>query len=499
MDTGSPTRTCATKTPDPADKEGANRLKLDLNGCTGHRADGGDAQTSDHRPGRIPGWLPKNRRRQFLATTTAATALVAMPFVRGAHAAGKLSMGFWDHWVPGANNATKTLVDEWAAKEKVDVKIDFITSQGNKLLLTIAAESQAQSGHDILAISTWIPNDHASRLERVDDVMEPLIKQNGAVNPTVEYLGKAGRPLDRGARHGRQPDQGAVLAHRPDEAARRHRRAGDVSGRRPAEGRQLDPRRLPEGGRGLPQGRRPFGIGLGTTADSVDTAGAIFHSFGAMLVDAKGNITVKSDPGAPGAGLLRAAGKVLPAGRAGLGRFLQQQVAGVRPWRADHEPAERLGGRQARRAAGRGAMLDPRLPGRSEGPLRAVPAVFLGIWNFSKNKSAAKSLLAHLSQASSAEKMVVASGGYDLPSFANLTNFKTWAEEGPPKGTLYHYPNPHKHQILSIAAAPAPPKIAVQIYIQGLMTKMTVRHLQGEAMEKTLAWAEGELEGFMRT
>ena len=43
------------------------------------------------------------------------------------------------------------------------------------------------------------------------------------------------------------------------------------------------------------KGGHPFGIGLGTTADNVDTAGAIFHGFGAMLVDAKGNITVKTD------------------------------------------------------------------------------------------------------------------------------------------------------------------------------------------------------------
>jgi hypothetical protein len=95
--------------------------------------------------------------------------------------------------------------------------------------------------------------------------------------------------------------------------------------------------------------------------------------------------------------------------------------------------------------------------------------------------------------------MVAASGGYDLPSFTSFTDFKTWADEAPPKGTLYHYPNPHNHQVLSIAGAPAPPKIAVQIYIQGLMTKMTVRHLQGEPMEQTLSWAEGEVEGYMRT
>jgi hypothetical protein len=43
------------------------------------------------------------------------------------------------------------------------------------------------------------------------------------------------------------------------------------------------------------------------------------------------------------------------------------------------------------------------------------------------------------------------------------------------------------------------PKIAVQIYTQAVMTKMVARHMQGEAMEKTLASAEAEVEGFMRT
>src|SRR4029450_2591380 len=39
----------------------------------------------------------------------------------------------------------------------------------------------------------------------------------------------------------------------------------------------------------------PFGIGLGQTSDSVDTAGAFFQSFGAELVDDKGNVKVKTD------------------------------------------------------------------------------------------------------------------------------------------------------------------------------------------------------------
>ena len=123
---------------------------------------------------------------------------------------------------------------------------------------------------------------------------------------------------------------------------------------------------------------------------------------------------------------------------------------------------------------------------------------FWAIWTFSKNKSAAKSLLVHLSQPPAVEKLVAASGGYDLPSFANLTTLKTWPRKVAERH-VYNYPNPYNHQTLSIAASPAPPKIAFQIYGQAIQTKMIVRHMQGEAMEKTLAWAENEVEGFLRT
>jgi len=55
---------------------------------------------------------------------------------------------------------------------------------------------------------------------------------------------------------------------------------------------------------------------------------------------------------------------------------------------------------------------------------------FWTTWNFSKNKEAAKSLLVHLSQPSSIDKLVVASGGYDLPAYEKLTTLKVWEEEG---------------------------------------------------------------------
>jgi hypothetical protein len=81
-----------------------------------------------------------------------------------------------------------------------------------------------------------------------------------------------------------------------------------------------------------------------------------------------------------------------------------------------------------------------------------------------------------------------------------LHEFPAWAEQGPPKGTLRHYPIVPGEQTYSIAASPAPPKIAVQVYSQATVTKMVGRMMQnGDTPEKAVAWAESELEGFLRT
>src|SRR5688572_5752241 len=98
----------------------------------------------------------KLSRRQFVAATAmSSAALITAPDIRGAHAAGQLGIGCWDHWVPGANKASTELLNEWGEKEQVEVTIDYIPSQGNKNLLTLAAEAQAKSGHDTLAMPTW--------------------------------------------------------------------------------------------------------------------------------------------------------------------------------------------------------------------------------------------------------------------------------------------------------------------------------------------------------
>jgi len=216
-------------------------------------------------------------------------------------------------------------------------------------------------------------------------------------------------------------------------------------------------------------------------------------------VDGKGNITVKSDSVRQCLDYLKRLMAFLPADvpawdDASNNKWL---VSGKGSLIMNPPSAWAVAKRDAPQIAEQ--LWTHGFPSGPKGRFAPFLPYFWGIWNFGKNKSAAKSLLRYLSTRQAAEKMVSASAGYDIPSFANLTTFKTWAEAGPPVGTLYHYPNPHNHQTLSIAASPAPPKIAVQIYTQGLMTKMAVRHFKGEAMDKTIGWAASELEGFMRT
>ena len=51
----------------------------------------------------------------------------------------------------------------------------------------------------------------------------------------------------------------------------------------------------------------------------------------------------------------------------------------------------------------------------------------------------------------------------------------------------------------AIACAPAPTAIATQLYSQATMTKMIARRTQqGESIDQAIAWASGEIEGFMR-
>ena len=121
-----------------------------------------------------------------LGVARAASPLV---HIRTGRAAGKVSVAFWDHWVPAGNDVMKQQCEAFGKAHQVEVQPDFITSVGAKNILTIAAEAQAKTGHDIYAFDMWSVHEYADQLDPMDDIMKVFIEKYGKIGRAYEYLG----------------------------------------------------------------------------------------------------------------------------------------------------------------------------------------------------------------------------------------------------------------------------------------------------------------------
>jgi ABC-type glycerol-3-phosphate transport system substrate-binding protein len=443
-------------------------------------------------------------RRTVLTTAAAATATTALtaPFVHGAFAAGKLSVGFWDHWVPGANDTLTKLCNEWAAKEKVEIKIDYITSQGDKLNLTQAAEAQARSGHDMLTFLAWAAAAQADNLEPVDDIMGPLMAANGKISPGIEYVAKqAGHWIGIPSCVGSPtlPSAGRI------DLLKQH--VGiDITEMYPAgkpANKELADKWTWEtfltAAEKCSKADHPFGLPIGVTNDSVAWTDGVMRAHGGAMVDKDGNITVKSDATRQVLEWFKKLVPVLPRDVFAWDDSSNNKalISGQAALIFNPPSAWAVAVRDAPKVAEQvWHFPSPKGPkGRFD---MAVP-FFWGTWKFSQNKAAAKSLLTFLCQRSSVEQTVAASKGYDIPPFDGLHDFKTWADEGPPKGGIYNYP-PRGDVTMVIPYSPAPARIANQIYAQATLPKMIAKcTTQGQTIDQAMDWAAQELEGFNRS
>ncbi len=320
----------------------------------------------------------KVSRRGALKLGAAAAAL-PLVHIRTAGAAGKLSVGFWDHWVPQANPVMQQQVAAWAEKNKVEVTADFTSAN---LQVTGAAEAQAKAGHDMYTFLNWDVYNVIDSFEPIDDVMEHLISQNGAVNETCAYIAKQkghwmavptssgaqAKPpcarigwfknagLDLQAMYPAKPGHNALQDAWTWETFLKYAELADKDG-------------------------KTFALGAGsgsTNTDATDTHGALFKAFGAVLVDAKGDIQLKSDAMRQTLEFAQRAGQILPGRRGELRRCLEQPRPDLRQVRADLQSPIGLGGGEARRAAGCGGLLDLPRPERTEGQVPADLDLLLG-------------------------------------------------------------------------------------------------------------------------
>ena len=445
---------------------------------------------------------PTLTRRTVLNTAALATTALAAPFVRSAYAAGKLSCGFWDHWVPGANEPLAKLCREWADREKVELTIDFITSQGDKLALTATAEAQARSGHDVLQMSDWYVAAQAENLEPVDELVSSLIDEHGNVLLGSEYIGKhKGRwiAVPTGVQTtGQNPC--ARIDHFKQFVGL------DVTRMYPA-GEPPDEvladawtwKAFLVAAEKCAKAGYPFGMPLSTCSDAINWVSAVFAGQGAQLVDAEGNITVKSDDVKEVLAWFKEIAPSLPPSvfawdNASNNRWL---ISGQGALIMNPPGAWAVAVRDAPKVAEQ--LWTFHSPKGPKGRFDPCSFGFWGIWSFSPNAAAAKSLLTHLSTRSSVEKLVAGSHGVDIPPFEKLRDFKTWEEEKPPAGTLYNYP-PRRDVTALLAGYPAPTSLGAQMFAQGTICKMVAQCTQqGKSIDQAIDLARTELEGFMRT
>jgi ABC-type glycerol-3-phosphate transport system substrate-binding protein len=443
-------------------------------------------------------------RRRVLGTAAgAATVFATAPFVHGAHAAGRLAVAFWDHWVPGANDAMAKLCNEWAGKEKVDLKIDFVTSQGDKLMVTAAAEAQARSGHDMITLPLWYAPAQTDSLENSDDVWAELTKRHGDTTASMTYVGKQNG-------HWIAPPAISNTLTLPS--------VGRIDIFKEAVGLDLT-QMYPASGTGgnkeltdkwtwdffltaaekCQKAGHPFGLALGQTGDTANWLGALFNAYGAQLVDKDGNTTVKSEPVKQVLDYMKRLVPFLPPDVFAWDDSSNNKalISGQAALIFNPPSAWAVAVRDAPKVAEQcWHFSSPKGP---KGRFDPAQPSFWGIWKFSPNKAAAKSLALHLWQKESVEQLVAASHGYDIPCFGTLRQFKTWAEEGPPKGGIWNYP-PRGDVIESVSGSPAPANIANQIYSQATMAKMVAQCTQsGKTIDQAIDWAASELEGFKRT
>ena len=441
--------------------------------------------------------------RRAALTTAAAAAGAALPLVhiRTGHAAGKVSVAFWDHWVPEGNEVMKKQCAEWGAKHQVDVEADFVTSVGSKNIMTIAAEGQAKAGHDIQQLPGWEVHNHAEQLEPMDDVMKRLMGQYGPVADASEYMFKSkgtwrAVPASAGNQNKGPCGRISVLKELAGlDVQKMYPASADAT----PEAENWTYEAMLKAAEACQKGKMTFGIGLGTTADSVDTAGAIFAAYGAEVVNAKGDINTKSDAVREVLEYAQRLVKFLPADAVSYDdasnnrALISGQSALI--WNPPSAWAV------ARRDAIKVAEDCWTFPAPKGPKGRFIPAgVFSwGVWDFSRNKPAAKELIEFLCQRENVEARCNVSLGYDVPPFTSMTDFKVWDEVGPPKGTVYHYPIRKSHnQISHVALSPAPPEMAVQAYNRGTLSTMFAKLQSGQSIKQVQDWAQDELEGFTR-
>jgi ABC-type glycerol-3-phosphate transport system substrate-binding protein len=450
--------------------------------------------------------MAKITRRKFMKGMVAGSAAIAGTMsapgiVRKAFTAKpSLNIALHNHWIPGAPDVHAAIINEWGTKNNVEVKIDFL-GPGAKDIRTIAsAESRAGAGHDIMhmgGFDSWAFQKHCEPLNDVADFLE---KKYGKFDSLGTYLAYSQEDKTWYALPAPIGSFSYCMASRIDYF-KKHADI-DLVDIFPADVKRRDKAKVDawtydvfmEAAKKLHAAGFPVGGGMAETADALGWLGPLLLSFGSQPMDREGNITIESDGTLAGLEYLKELAQYMPREIYGWddGSNNRWLISGKGSAIWNPHSAWSVAKRtQPQNAA---QMWHHDTPKGPNGRFRGALFYNFILWDWCKEKKAAKELLIYLLEKKQQYRIIEAGSGYDMPQLKPMYASPVWETASPPPGVIYNYVIRGDEQLV-VAGYPAHPLAANAIYSTSILSVMAAKATTGEMKPKdAMKWCAKEIE-----
>ena len=447
--------------------------------------------------------MGKVTRRQFLkgavaGGTAMAGSIMAPGLLKKAYGQKvKLNVLLENHWVPGAADIHKEIINEWAKKNNVEINIDFV-AECPQIRSVASAENKAGAGHDLMMLCTFDGVSFKNNLEPLNDVAGYIQKKYGKFDEVGTYLSYQDGVW--------VTVPTVIMSHSYPMVSRidLFREHADINllDLFPTDFTKRDKAKVDawtydaflDAAKKLHNAGYPFGNPISKVPDACDWLCPLFLSFGSVPVDKDGKVTIESDGTLKALEFMKELTQYMPKDIYGWDEASNNRWIISGKGSCIQNPPSAWAVCKRTRPDIAAQLWHHDTPSGPKGHYRGALFVNFGVWKWCKEKKAAKELIMYLLERPQQWKMLHAAQGYDMPQLKPMYAHPVWEEEGPPKGTIYNY-IPRGDEQLIVGGWPASPEIGAEIYNQYIIPTMVAKATTGEMSPKeAMKWAAGELE-----
>ena len=414
-------------------------------------------------------------RRHFLRTTAGAAAgLSALVAGRAPAFAQKRELTFLsaNHFVPASDDELRRQAEAFGKQAGVTVRVDTIAHL--QLPAKLAAEAQAQSGHDMISLRPEAGFLYEHQLVDVADVIDDLARKYGSWYPFAEEMAR----MPSGWRG--VPWFWISFPGNYNEAL--FRKAGLTYPRTWDE--------LLKHGKVLKKQGNPVGIPISHCNKASITFWSILWCYGGKVLEADGKTpALRSDKTAQVMEWYKELYKdamepeVLSWDDASSIRFF---LSGKGSW--IHNPVSPYNAALAKKMPIADEINHHPSPAGPAGTYSACPINGIAIWKFSKDAQLAKEFIKFLFQKENYDAWIEASNAFNHPPLKDLADHPIWVKN--PKFAML----PREAEYARARGWPAKPNAAVNLVdVNFVLPDMIAKTLQGMPTRRAMHWGHEQV------